>query len=70
MSSTKFGKWINDNIVFLLGIPLIFGIHYGWYKLQENPRLVPPEHRKGLPFTEVRFSFMSISKEAIIDMST
>nr|CAI5827705.1 unnamed protein product [Callosobruchus analis] len=52
MSSTKFGKWINDNIVFLLGIPLIFGIHYGWYKLQENPRLVPPEHRKGLPFTE------------------
>ncbi|VEN38849.1 unnamed protein product [Callosobruchus maculatus] len=53
MSGAKIGKWINDNIVFLVGIPLIIGVHYGWLKLQENPRLVPPDQRKGLPLVEI-----------------
>nr|CAH7716188.1 unnamed protein product [Callosobruchus chinensis] len=48
---------MNNNIVFLVGIPLIAAVHYGWYKLQGDPRLVPVEQRKGLPFAEARFSF-------------
>ncbi|XP_018570932.1 uncharacterized protein LOC108910714 isoform X2 [Anoplophora glabripennis] len=56
MSKRKLGKLINDNIVLIVGIPLIIGIHYGWAKLQDIPYLVDPAHKKQLPIITVSFS--------------
>ncbi|XP_018570931.1 uncharacterized protein LOC108910714 isoform X1 [Anoplophora glabripennis] len=53
MSKRKLGKLINDNIVLIVGIPLIIGIHYGWAKLQDIPYLVDPAHKKQLPIITI-----------------
>ncbi|CAH1991350.1 unnamed protein product [Acanthoscelides obtectus] len=60
MLGAKFGKWVNDNIVFLVGIPLIIGVHYGWSKLQQNPNLVPPDRQKKEPVLEIYRNFKNI----------
>lgn len=53
MSSKKIGKFVNDNFVLLVGIPLIVGVHWGWWKLQQNPDLVELKDRKELPLFTV-----------------
>lgn len=53
MSKGKLGKWVNDNIVMLVGVPLIIGIHYGWAKIQDVPYLVDPSEKRGQPIIEV-----------------
>lgn len=56
MSGGKLGKFVNDNLVWIVGIPMIIGFHYGWQKLQEVPYLVPPSQKKDLPIIEVRIT--------------
>ncbi|KAJ8936551.1 hypothetical protein NQ314_012291 [Rhamnusium bicolor] len=49
MSRGKLGKWLHDNMVLLIGIPLIVGVHYGWWKLQQIPALVDQSQNKEIP---------------------
>ncbi|KAG5899143.1 hypothetical protein JTB14_027336 [Gonioctena quinquepunctata] len=49
MAGGKSSKWIKDNLVLLVGIPLIFGIHWGWTKLQDVPYLVDTGEKKDIP---------------------
>ncbi|KAL1500760.1 hypothetical protein ABEB36_006206 [Hypothenemus hampei] len=48
MDRKKFSKLFKDNLVLLTGITLIIAIHWGWYKIQQNPTLVDPKDNKGL----------------------
>ncbi|KAJ8963466.1 hypothetical protein NQ318_018949 [Aromia moschata] len=53
----KLAKWITDNIVLLVGIPLIIGVHYGWSKLQDIPYLVEPSEKKEFPLIGAYHSY-------------
>lgn len=39
-------SWVKRNLVILVTVPLIIGIHYGWGYLQQNETLVPPHEKK------------------------
>lgn len=49
----KVTKFCKHNVVVLTLVPLIVGIHWGWYRLQELPYLVKPEDKKELPIVIV-----------------
>lgn len=63
MSKINVSKWAKDNIVAIVVIPLIIGVHWGWRKLQDVPYLVePPEKRDEMPI----FSALKVFKTRII----
>ncbi|KAL3285615.1 hypothetical protein HHI36_000144 [Cryptolaemus montrouzieri] len=37
--------FVHRNLVLLVFIPLLASVHWGWYALQQNPRLVHPSER-------------------------
>jgi len=44
-------KWINlwhNTRVYVVMVPMIVGIHWGWLKLRENPYLVDPYKKRDL----------------------
>ncbi|ENN77680.1 hypothetical protein D910_06005 [Dendroctonus ponderosae] len=53
MSGQKIGRFLNNYFVLLVGVPLIVGIHWGWWKIQQNPELVDAQDRKKLPLFTV-----------------
>lgn len=64
-------KFFNDNLVLIVCVPLIIGFHWGWTKIQENPKLIDQNHRKELPTTVVRekFQFLDIVSPTIFPFS-
>lgn len=48
--------FINRNLVAIVTIPSIVGIHYGWSALQDNPKLVPEGTRIDQPIYSVPYS--------------
>lgn len=46
--------FINRNLVALVMIPSIIGLHYGWSELQGNTNLVPDGTRIEQPIYSVR----------------
>lgn len=53
MSKEKLQKIFKESLYFIVWVPLIVGIHWGWMKLQDNPKLVDPANKRELPFTVV-----------------
>lgn len=47
------GQFVSKNLVAIVMVPLIFGAHYGWYKLQDVDSLVSAEEKNKLPITKV-----------------
>lgn len=45
--------FVNRNLVAIVTIPSIVGIHYGWSALQDNPKLVAPGTRIDQPIYSV-----------------
>lgn len=66
MSGRNWGSFFYNNVVFLTGIPMIIGIHYGWWKIQQNPDLVDPKDRRELPLYSV--SLLLLFGVKIIDI--
>lgn len=54
MSIEKLRLFIKNNSFWITFIPLFIGMHWGWLKLQDNPKLVDPQHKKELPIVGVR----------------
>lgn len=42
-------SFLSKNAVIMVMVPVLFGAHYGWYKLQTNENLVSVEDRNKLP---------------------
>lgn len=61
----KFVRFCNDNIVLIVCIPLLIGVHWTWTKVQENPLLVPPKDKKELPLFAVRINLNDFEKNSI-----
>lgn len=38
--------WVRRNIVAIIMVPSIIGIHYGWTRMQQIEELVPENERK------------------------
>lgn len=49
MYKTKLQKLVTDYAVLLVCVPLIIGTHWGWLKLQNNPKYVEQENKKVHP---------------------
>lgn len=45
--------FVNRNLVAIVTIPSIVGIHYGWSVMQDNPKLVPAGTRIDQPIYTV-----------------
>lgn len=58
--SGKVTKFCQRNAVMLTVVPLIVGVHWGWYKLQQMPYLVKPEDKKELPIVLVEMFVLFI----------
>lgn len=48
-SLEKFRAFINRNILLVVMIPGIGGIHWGWQKIQEKDVFVAPHERREFP---------------------
>ncbi|KAJ8924091.1 hypothetical protein NQ315_006872 [Exocentrus adspersus] len=65
MAKGKLAMWINNNLVLLVCVPLIVGVHYGWSKLQEVPYLVDQSQRnKEMPIIAAFKSFTNKLRES------
>ncbi|CAG7699406.1 unnamed protein product [Allacma fusca] len=45
--------FFQNNKVFIIGIPAIVGLHYAWYRMQYDPRIVPEHQRQKFPLIRV-----------------
>ncbi|XP_047096875.1 uncharacterized protein LOC124710364 [Schistocerca piceifrons] len=48
-SNPKLRSFVNRNLVAIVMIPSLIGIHWGWLRLQSVEEFVPKEERKDLP---------------------
>ncbi|KXJ74725.1 hypothetical protein RP20_CCG013073 [Aedes albopictus] len=46
---SRFKSFVNNNLVVIVMIPALIGIHWGWYQLHQNEALVPANERKEMP---------------------
>ncbi|KAF7280691.1 uncharacterized protein LOC143200761 [Rhynchophorus ferrugineus] len=53
MSGKNFGKFLFDNSVLIVCVPLLVGIHWGWYKLQQNPDVAEESRERKAQYKEV-----------------
>lgn len=53
MSKGKLQRFLNDNLILIVCVPLIVGIHWSWLRLQNNPDLPNPSGKKELPIVGV-----------------
>jgi hypothetical protein len=57
---SAFKTFVNKNLVAIVMIPSIIGVHYGWSFLQNNEELIPKEDKKEQPiFSIVKRLFSS-----------
>lgn len=52
--------FINRNLVAIVMIPSIIGIHYGWKSLQNNEALVSKSEKIDLPIVTVTFLLFEV----------
>ncbi|KAK3864014.1 hypothetical protein Pcinc_030275 [Petrolisthes cinctipes] len=45
-------EFIRRNMVMVVMVPVLVGLHYGWHKLQEVEMFVPKEDRRDLPIVQ------------------
>ncbi|KAK4316062.1 hypothetical protein Pmani_012767 [Petrolisthes manimaculis] len=45
-------EFIRRNMVMVVMLPVIVGLHYGWHKLQGVEMFVPKEDRRDLPIVQ------------------
>lgn len=45
----KIKSFIDNNLVLIVFVPWIIGMHWGWAKIQDNPKLCDQEHKKDIP---------------------
>ena len=57
---SKLARFAKKNVVLIVMLPIIGGIHYGWVKLQEVDKFVKKHERRELPIIEV-FSYSPIA---------
>lgn len=50
-------EFLRRNMVLVVMIPVLFGVHYGWQKVQEIEVFVPKQQRRDLPVVEVSRMF-------------
>ncbi|XP_052868835.1 uncharacterized protein LOC128274623 [Anopheles cruzii] len=48
---TKIKLFINRNLVTIVMIPSLFGLHWAWNSLQHNTALVSESERRDLPIS-------------------
>ncbi|XP_046401622.1 uncharacterized protein LOC124167681 [Ischnura elegans] len=48
-SSGRLKEFLNRNMVTVVMVPVLFVIHWGWVKLQDNEKLVRQYDKKELP---------------------
>jgi len=48
----KFSRFVKKNVVMIIMLPVIGGIHWGWLKLQEIEKFVSKEQKRELPIIE------------------
>lgn len=51
-------EFMRRNIVMIVMVPVLVGLHYGWQKLQDVEMFVPKEQRRDLPIMQVSQSAM------------
>lgn len=61
-SNPRFRSFVNRNLVAIVMIPSLIGIHWGWLRLQSVEALVPKEERKDFPFVTL---YYKLKDEAI-----
>lgn len=45
-------EFLRRNIVLVVMVPVLFGVHYGWQKVQDVEVFVPKQQRRDLPVIE------------------
>ncbi|CAG9764893.1 unnamed protein product [Ceutorhynchus assimilis] len=53
LDKNRHETWFKRNMMFIVTIPLVIGIHWGWLKLQQDPTLVDPKYRRNLPYYDM-----------------
>lgn len=46
-------QFMSKNVVAVVMVPALFGLHYMWYKMQSMEELVRPEEKKRLQLEQV-----------------
>lgn len=49
-------EFLKRNMVVIVMVPVLIGVHYGWQKLQDIEMFVPKQQHRDLPVIQVRFS--------------
>ena len=52
----KVRQFLHKNLVMVVAIPSLIGLHMGWTWIQNQDMFVPKEQRKDLPLIIVRIS--------------
>jgi len=49
----RVSEFAKRNLVMVVMIPVLAGLHYGWLKVQETEAFVPKKDKMDLPVTKV-----------------
>ncbi|KAG0693509.1 McKusick-Kaufman/Bardet-Biedl syndromes putative chaperonin [Chionoecetes opilio] len=53
MGMGKARKFVHRNLVMIVMVPVLLGVHYGWQKVQDTEMFVPKQQRRDLPIVEM-----------------
>lgn len=59
---SKFSRFVKKNVVMIVMLPIIGGIHWGWIRIQEVEKFVPKTEKRELPILEVIQQFLHLSE--------
>lgn len=65
MNSSKVKTFLSKNVVAVVMIPTIIGLHWGWNAMQHNEKLVDPATRIELPPIVVSIEYNLINSYPI-----